>query len=90
MSDVKFIDGLFIKKPHENAPDFVIAGGAINLPKFAAFLRQWKEDNPGKEYLNLQIKRSKAGEYYASEDTWEPKKKDAEQPPADFDDDIPF
>lgn len=88
MSDVKFIDGLFVKKPHEKAPDFVIAGGSIHIPKFAEFVKRWKDENPGKEYINFQVKISKNGEYYTQEDTWEPKKSD--QPPADFDDDLPF
>lgn len=96
MSEKGFIDGLSAKAPSEKAPDFIKAGGSINLKSFAKYLRELKDKEPDVEWLNFQIKESKGGKWYIERDTWEPKKQEAPpaaQPSTGFepnDDDIPF
>ena len=71
MSDPEFIDGLFVKKPHERAPDFVKCGISIKRKELGNWLRG-KED----EWINIQVKESKGGKWYAEIDNWKPEKKD--------------
>jgi hypothetical protein len=92
----ELIEGFYPKEKHANAPDFVKGKFSINLEQFMPFIRQWCKDNPGENWLNGDIKESKNGKLYASEDTWKPEKN---TPPAaqsapkqdEFEDeDIPF
>jgi hypothetical protein len=63
----KFIKGLIVKKPHENAPDFVIAKLSIKKVE----LIEWLGQQEG-EWINADIKNSKEGKYYAQIDDWKP------------------
>jgi hypothetical protein len=63
----KFIDGLIVKAPHENAPDYVIAKLSIKRAELIA----WLEAQDG-EWINADIKESQGGKYYAAVDTWKP------------------
>jgi hypothetical protein len=92
MSDIKFIDGLIVKAPHDRAPDFVKAKLSIKRAELIA----WLEDQDG-EWINADVKESRGGKWYVSVDEWKPEReKEPERkgppvaPPADFDDDIPF
>jgi hypothetical protein len=91
MSDIKFIDGLIVKAPHERAPDFVKAKLSIKRAELIA----WLEDQDG-EWINADVKESRGGKWYVSVDEWKPEReKEPErkgppvEPPADFDD-LPF
>jgi hypothetical protein len=102
MSDIEFIDGLIVKAPHPKAPEYVKAAISIQPAKLA----EWLAMHQGEEWVNVQVKESRGGKWYASVDTWKP---DADRkpcapaggaphasapPPADNDgfedDDIPF
>lgn len=95
MTDKQFVDGLIIKPPHEKAPDFVKCSISIKRKDLGNWLRQ-KDD----EWINLDVKVSQNGKWYAEVNSWKPNKKD--QPRGDepgmsgagsnnfFDDDIPF
>ena len=87
MSDIEYIDGLFIKEPHENSPEFVKATISINRKKLGNWLRGKTED-----WINIDVLQSKSGEWYAKVNNWKPEKKDKEAaPPApEYDDKIPF
>jgi hypothetical protein len=91
MSDIKFIDGLIVKAPHERAPDFVKAKLSIKRQELIA----WLEDQDG-EWINADVKESRGGKWYVSVDEWKPEREKKEEPatptapPADFDDDIPW
>ena len=93
MSDEKeFVDGLIVKAPHAKAPDFVKASISIKRKDLGNWLRQ-KDD----EWINLQVKESRGGKWYAEVDTWKPDagKNSASQSglqnkPEMKDDDIPF
>jgi hypothetical protein len=89
---------LIFKAPSEKAPDYVKAKGSIKVSELMAWL-----DGRETEWVNFEVKVSKAGKWYAAVDSWEPSKdqqyaegvaqaKAAAQPVVeDFaDDDIPF
>lgn len=88
MEEIEFVDGLIAKEPHAEAPDFVKANLSIKRADLGNWLRG-KQD----EWINVDIKVSKAGKWYASVNNWkpEPKQEVAEQPAQpEFDDDVPF
>jgi len=84
----EFIDGIIIKDPHPNAPDFVKYKISIRKPALIA----WLNEQDG-EWVNGDINVSRAGKPYIAVDDFkpEPAPPPAETPPPeDFDDDIPF
>lgn len=62
-----FVDGLIAKAPHERAPEFVKAKLAIKREAFIA----WLEQQDG-EWINLDVKESRGGKWYAAVDEWKP------------------
>jgi hypothetical protein len=90
-NDIKFVDGLIVKAPHENAPDFVKCSISIKR----ADLGNWLRAQEG-EWINVQVKESKGGKWYAAVDEWKPSQEAASAksqpvPADDFDyDKIPF
>ena len=94
MSEVEFVAGMIVKPPRQGAPDYVIGSISIKTDEFVAWLKEQLKDKP--EWINIDIKASKGGKWYAQKNTWKPEdKKPAEKPAAgpvnsiDFDD-IPF
>ena len=98
MSDEKiFVDGMIVKR-NPNAPDFVICSLSLKCEELVAFMRKHHKD----KWVNVQVKQSKGGKYYAELDTWQPTQgesatagmaqaKGAMAPAPDIiDDDIPF
>ncbi len=99
MAEIEFIEGLFVKAPHPNAPDFVKATLSITRADLGNWLRGRSE-----QHINIDVKESKGGKWYASVSTFEPDKskaqpaRDAAQEPHgsspqaidDYNDDIPF
>ena len=67
MSDVKFVDGLMVKKPHQNAPDFV--KGSLSIKREE--LITWLQAQQG-EWINIDLKESKKGSWYAQVNDWQP------------------
>ncbi len=90
--DIQFVDGLIVKAPHENAPSFVKASISIKVADLGAWLRaQYKAGNT--EWINVDVKASKGGKWYAAVSTFKPEKKAAPEPKRPMDDmtdDIPF
>ena len=74
MSDVQFVDGLMVKKPHQNAPDFVKAGLSIKRED----LIKWLQGQSG-EWINIDVKESKKGSWYAQVNDWQPQGNQSEQ-----------
>ena len=68
MEDKVFVDGMIVKAPHENAPDFIICNLSIKCKELVEFMRA----NHKEGWCNLQVKRSKGGKLYAELDTWKP------------------
>jgi hypothetical protein len=69
MSEIEFINGLIFKAPSEKAPDYVRAKGSIKVSELMAWL-----DGRETEWVNFDVKVSKAGKWYAAVDSWEPTK----------------
>lgn len=71
MSEEKpFVDGLIIKAPRENAPDFV--KGSISLKR--EDLIQWLQGR-NEEWINVDIMVSKSGKWYGKLNDWKPEEK---------------
>ena len=93
MSEIQFIDGLMVKAPHEKAPDFVKGSISIKRKDLGNWLRGRDE-----EWINADIKVSKAGKWYIAINDWKPSqdqvqeaKQAASGPSQDFDDSsLPF
>ena len=88
MSDIEFVDGLIVKAPHPKAPDFVKARISIKVAELKAWLAGKTE-----EWVNVDVKESKGGKWYAAVSTFKPRDRDEDTPDgpkADDDEDIPF
>lgn len=85
MSDTEFVDGLIMKDRHEKAPDFVKCHISIKRKELIAWLH-----NKPDEWINLDVRRSKAGKLYAEVNNWKPEQKTSPASNSDFtDDDLP-
>lgn len=100
-TQTEFVNGLIVKAPNENAPEYVKAKLSIKREELIA----WLQAREG-EWINADVKVSQGGKWYCAVDDWKPNQgggsgKSApepkrEAPPAksssdDFaDDDIPF
>ena len=99
MSDPIFVNGLIFKLPRDNAPDFVKGSLSIRVEEMITFLTEQKT-----EWLNIDLKVSKAGKAYAQVNTFVPESRQdvtaqqntpsqtapQQKVDPDFDDDIPF
>ena len=88
MADIEFVNGLIIKAPSEKAPDFVKASISIKVEELGMWLRE-KHKN-GEEWVNIDVKESKGGKWYAAVSTFKPKAQEPERKVADMEDDVPF
>ena len=70
-----FIDGLFVKNPRENAPDFVKGSLSILVDKFIPYL---KSKANAKGYVNINLLISQDGNLYAKLNEWKPQAKEKE------------
>lgn len=89
-NDIEFVNGLIVKAPNHNAPDFVKCAISIKVADLAAWLAG-RED----EWVNIDVKESKGGKWYAAVSTFKPKQREeskpgANVPAAEYEDDIPF
>ena len=66
-NDANFINGLIVKAPHDNAPEYVKAKLSIKREELIA----WLQSKDG-EWINADIKVSQGGKYYAAVDDWKP------------------
>ena len=62
-----FIDGLFVKNPRENAPDFVKGSLSILIDKFIPYL---KSKANAKGFVNIDLLVSQDGNLYAKLNDW--------------------
>ena len=69
-NDNPFVDGLIVKAPREGAPDFV--KGAVSIK--TEDLLKWLEARKGEEWINIDIKESRGGKWYASVNEWKKEK----------------
>jgi hypothetical protein len=92
MSDIEFIDGLLVKAPRDNAPDFIKASLSIKRVELIAWLSKRTD-----EWVNSDVKVSKGGKWFVAVDNWKPDGKKGSDKPAkgkpanDFqDDEVPW
>jgi hypothetical protein len=65
--EAEFINGLIVKAPHENAPEYVKAKLSIKREELIA----WLQSKDG-EWINADVKVSQGGKWYAAVDDWKP------------------
>ena len=51
-----FVNGMIVKKPNSNAPDWVKAKVSIKLDDFKGWIGGFVKDNPNDERINIDIK----------------------------------
>jgi hypothetical protein len=66
-NDTKFINGMIVKAPNENAPEYVKAKLSIKREELIA----WLQSASG-EWINADVKVSQGGKWYAAVDDWKP------------------
>ena len=73
MSENKFIEGLYVNAPRQNAPTFVKGSLSIQKARFAEWLSNEPENEKG--YINIDIleKKDHTG-WYANINDWKPGK----------------
>lgn len=64
----EFVNGLIVKAPNENAPEYVKARISIKREELIA----WLQTKSG-EWINADLKVSQSGKWYAAVDNWKPK-----------------
>ena len=88
-NETEFVPGLFVKPPHERAPDFVKASISIKVEDLGKWLRE--QYKAGKtDWINIDVKESKGGKWYAAVSKFKPKDKAGAKKSADEDLDVPF
>jgi len=93
MADIEFVNGLNVKAPRDGAPEFVKAAISIKVADLSVWLHNKMKE--GAEWVNVDVKESKGGKWYAAVNTYKPKEGSAPKPtgkPADDidSDSIPF
>lgn len=66
-NEVEFAKGLIVKPPHDRAPEYVKARLSIKIDELLA----WLNEREG-EWVNIDIKESQNGKWYAAVDNWKP------------------
>lgn len=74
--EIEFVNGLIVKAPHQNAPDFVKCAISIKVAELYEWLSGREED-----WVNIDVKESKGGKWYAAVSTFKPKQREPEQKP---------
>ena len=85
----EFVDGLIVKAPRQGAPEFIKAAISIKRADLGNWLRA-KDD----EWINLDVKVSQSGKWYAEVNNWKPEQQPQQSAPVQADNDpndsIPF
>ena len=66
-NETEFVNGLIVKAPRDNAPEYVKASISIKREELIAWL-QTKPD----EWINVDVKVSAGGKWYAAVNAWKP------------------
>jgi len=66
-NEKEFIQGMIVKAPNDNAPEYVKAKLSFRVKEMIAFLQTIDD-----EWLNADIKISQGGKWYAERDNWKP------------------
>jgi len=83
MSDEKnFVNGMIVKLPDGNAPDFVKLKLSFKLDEFGAWIGDQKRNDKDLEWINVEIKEGRSGKWYAERDMWKPEPSQPARQPA--------
>lgn len=66
-TNTEFVGGMIAKAPHDNAPEYVKARLSIKREELIAWLGARNDD-----WVNVEIKESQSGKWYAAVDSWNP------------------
>lgn len=66
-TETEFVNGLIVKAPRDGAPEYVKASISIKREELIAWLTARDGD-----WVNVQVKESKGGKWYAAVDNWKP------------------
>lgn len=94
--EIEFVDGLLVKAPHPKAPDYVKASISIKVEDLGKWLRaKYKSSLENEGWINIDVKESKGGKWYAAVSNFKPKKQEDKKASGgsrfdDMKDDIPF
>jgi hypothetical protein len=80
----EFVNGLIVKAPHDNAPEYVKAKLSIRREEMIA----WLQSKQG-EWVNADVKVSQGGKWYAAVDNWKPNSDKPRQESPKSDDSLP-
>lgn len=69
-NDTEFVNGLIVKAPHENAPEYVKGKLSIKNAELIEFLKARLDR--GEEWTNVELKVSQGGKWYPAVDNWKP------------------
>ena len=67
MADVVFANGMFVKERDQKTPEFILGRFSFKAEEFIALLNQYKN---AAGYVNIDLKKSKAGKKYFEVNTW--------------------
>lgn len=88
MSEEKnFVDGMIIKLPDDNAPDFVKLKLSLKLDDLGKWISSQKQGEPDMEWINIEIKEGRSGKWYAERNMWKPAE---DKPAAAAQSDVPW
>ena len=76
MSDNNLVKGIYLKTPHENAPDWVKRKVSINVDQLIEYLQENRNEAG---YVNCDLKEAKSTHWYLELDTWQPDNQRSEQ-----------
>lgn len=89
-SEKNYANG-FILTRRPQAPEFIVGNVSINVAQFTEWLNQHKNE---RGWINIDLKQSQNGKYYAEQNTWQPSTDNqptqAAQNNQAEDDDLPF
>ena len=80
MSDKNFVDGMLVKLPDNNAPDFVKLKLSFKLDEFGAWVSSQKKQDADLEWINIEIKEGRSGKWYAERNMYKPEPKPEPRP----------
>ena len=86
--EIQFVDGLIVKAPSDKAPDFVKANISIKVADLGNWLRE--KHKAGEEWVNIDVKESKKGMWYAAVSTFKPKSGQTQAKATEIESDLPF
>jgi len=79
MADDNLVKGVYLKTPHEKAPDFVKRKVSIKVDDFIQYLQEHKNESG---YVNFDLNEAKSGHWYLKLDDWVPEQQNNTAPPA--------